>query len=195
MREAQNIREVESLSPSMMGFICWDGSPRHVASAPPYLPACIRVGVFVDPTLEYIQARTAELKLDRVQLHGRETPERCRQVAAATGLPVIKALSVRTREDIEAHRPYQDAAHLLLFDTKCPTVGGSGRSFDWDVLQHYDGALPFLLAGGIGPDDAERVRRFRHPRFAGIDLNSRFEVSAGRKDPQLLRKFLNTLHA
>lgn len=193
MRQAQNIREAETLRPSMMGFICWDGSPRNVIAPPAYLPSCTRVGVFVEPRPDFVQTKVRELGLGRIQLHGNESPALCREIAAATQLPVVKAISVRRAEDIGLYRRYADIADMLLFDTKCPGVGGSGHSFDWDILQHYDGPLPFLLAGGIGPGDAERVRKFRHPRFAGVDLNSCFETSAACKDIALLKQFINAL--
>jgi phosphoribosylanthranilate isomerase len=82
---------------------------------------------------------------------------------------------------------------MLLFDTRSDAVGGSGRSFDWTLLQAYDGDTPFLLSGGIGPQDAARIRQFRHPRLAGIDLNSRFETSQGVKDIDTLRIFINEI--
>jgi phosphoribosylanthranilate isomerase len=72
-------------------------------------------------------------------------------------------------------------------------VGGSGEHFDWSILDAYDGEKPFLLSGGIGPDDADRIKAFHHPKFAGIDLNSRFETEPGMKDVEALRTFLNRL--
>ena len=72
-------------------------------------------------------------------------------------------------------------------------MGGSGRQFDWSVLEAYDGDKPFLLSGGIGPDDMERIKAFRHPMFRGIDLNSRFETSPGVKDVDSLKRFLSAL--
>ena len=77
--------------------------------------------------------------------------------------------------------------------TKCPTVGGSGSQFDWSVLDAYDGDVPFLLSGGIGPDDAGRVRAFNHPKCIGIDLNSCFETEPALKDIQKLKSFLEQL--
>ncbi len=106
---------------------------------------------------------------------------------------IIKAISVSRREDIERWRPYRGHVDMLLFDTKCKSVGGSGEHFDWSVLDSYDGDIPFLLSGGIGPEDAERVKHFRHSQFAGIDLNSRFETSPGVKDINLLKEFLKKL--
>lgn len=195
MRDAENIRAAEALGPDMMGFILWERSPRHVAEVPAYLPACTRVGVFVDAPVAYIAEQAKAMGLNRIQLHGHETPEFCQEVHRATGLPITKAISVRTPEDIALHRAYDDlpAVDLYLFDTKCTCVGGSGEQFDWDVLQHYQGEKPFLLAGGIGPDDADRLRTFHHPRMAGIDLNSRFETAPAQKDIALLDSFLRNL--
>ncbi len=195
MRYGVNIREVESLQPDMMGFICWEGSSRYVAEAPDYLPSLPRVGVFVDPSLEFVLSKTRQLGLNRIQLHGTESPAFCEAVHGATGLPVTKALSVHTVEDLARWHDYEasPSVDLFLFDTQCKTYGGSGEQFDWDILQHYTGTKPFLLAGGIGPDDAERVLRFRHPRFTGIDLNSRFETNQKIKNVELLKTFINTI--
>ena len=91
------------------------------------------------------------------------------------------------------YKEYVGAVDYFLFDTKCKTVGGSGQQFDWQVLDEYDGDVPFLLSGGIGPEDVSRVRSFRHPKCVGIDLNSRFETEPGVKDVEKLRKFLNEI--
>ena len=81
----------------------------------------------------------------------------------------------------------------FLFDTKGPSVGGNGVQFDWQVLDHYHGKTPFLLSGGIGPEDAERIQAFYHPQCIGIDLNSRFELSPGVKDINKLKAFLQKI--
>lgn len=193
MRDAENIRAVEQTRPDWMGFICWERSSRHVSVKPAHLPQCIRVGVFVDAPLQYILQMTDELKLNRIQLHGNEVPEYCKKIIQETNLPVTKAISVLTAEDIEKAKLYEDIADYILFDTKCKCVGGSGEQFDWDILQAYDGRTPFLLAGGIGPGDEERVLAFQHPRFAGIDLNSRFEISPALKDATLLNNFISKI--
>lgn len=193
MRDAENIRAVEQTKPDWMGFICWKRSSRHVSVKPAYLPQCTRVGVFVDAPLQYILQMTDELKLNRIQLHGNEEPEYCKRIIQETNLPVTKAISVLAAEDIEKANRYEDIADYILFDTKCKCVGGSGEQFDWDILQAYDGRTPFLLAGGIGPGDEERVQAFQHPRFAGIDLNSRFEISPALKDATLLNNFISKI--
>jgi phosphoribosylanthranilate isomerase len=111
----------------------------------------------------------------------------------APRIKIIKALSIRNREDVRQYKAYEGVADLLLFDTKCETMGGSGEQFAWQVLDAYDGNTPFLLSGGIGPDDVEKVKAFTHPQFMGIDLNSRFETAPGRKDVECLRNFLQQI--
>ena len=195
MRDAQNIRAVEALGIDMMGFICWPKSSRNVTERPFYLPQCQRVGVFVDPTVEYVEQKVQMLQLDRIQLHGHESQNFCREVHQHTGLPITKAISVADELDLENWHEYawEKAVDLFLFDTKCPTAGGSGTQFDWQMLQLYDGHKPFLLAGGIGPGCEEQVLAFRHPKCIGIDLNSRFETSPALKDTVKLQTFINNI--
>ena len=196
MRDGENIRAAEALGLQWMGFICWNGSARCVTATPTYLPeTCRRVGVFVNPDVEYVRQKADELRLQCLQLHGQETPSQCSFLHRLTGLPVMKAIPVAGAEDIARARIYNnvEGVDMLLFDTRSDAVGGSGRSFDWTLLHDYDGDTPFLLSGGIGPQDAARIRHFRHPRLAGIDLNSRFETSPGVKDIDTLRIFINEI--
>ena len=190
MRDAGNIREVEQLGIDLMGFIFWSGSKRYVSQFPSYLPTnCKRVGVFVDEELEQVKRIAETYTLDYIQLHGNESPQYISQL----GYPVIKALSVCYCEDITSYRKYEDIVDYFLFDTKSPSIGGSGKKFDWTVLEHYDGTTPFILSGGIGPEDVERVKAFHHPKCTGFDLNSRFEVVPGVKDIKKLKTFIQSL--
>lgn len=193
MRDASNIRAVEAAGPDLMGFICWPGSKRYVAVRPEHMPACKRVGVFVDPTVAQVQEACTMLGLDYAQLHGHESPSVCQDIAKATGLTVIKAISVLTADNVRQAKAYEGAVGLLLFDTKCTCMGGSGQQFDWDVLQTYEGNTPFLLSGGIGPEDVQRLRSWHHPRCVGLDVNSRFELSPAFKDSQLLSEFIRNI--
>jgi phosphoribosylanthranilate isomerase len=162
-------------------------------------PSPLRVGVFVDEMAQNIITRVVNYKLDIIQLHGHERPTLIRNLRATIdpdlrpGIKMMKAISVSNREDIEAWHDYADCVDYLLFDTKCATAGGSGQQFDWQLLEAYDGDLPFLLSGGIGPDDADRVKAFHHPRCIGIDLNSRFEIEPGLKDVEVLKRFIEQL--
>ena len=177
-----------------------------------------RVGVFVDEMAQNIVTRVFNYKLDLIQLHGNESPTLIRNLRATLdpdirpGIKIIKAIRVGSRDDIAEYKTYEDCVDYFLFDTKVSAVGhaskrddtaatlestahygGSGQQFDWSVLDAYDGDVPFLLSGGIGPDDAERVRNFHHSKCIGIDLNSRFETEPGIKDINRLKQFLEQL--
>ena len=192
MREADNIREVEQLSINWMGFIFWPKSSRYVSERPAYLPMrCKRVGVFVDEDAETIKKIAEEYALDYIQLHGHESPDYIRQFNGQCS--IIKAFNIATKEDLEATKPYEGIVDYFLFDTKGPSVGGNGAKFDWTVLADYVGKTPFLLSGGIGPDDAEQVRAFHHEKCIGIDLNSRFEIAPGLKDINKLKEFIKAI--
>lgn len=195
MRDAENIRDLEEQAkPDMMGFICWEHSPRFVSEVPSYLPKCPRVGVFVNPTLEYVLERSKAFGLSHIQLHGNELPDFCQKVRLKTGLKIIKAFSIDKLSMVNCQWSiYEGIADLFLFDTKCTSVGGSGQQFDWDILQNYKGETPFLLSGGIGPEDAERLNRWHHPKCIGIDINSRFEIAPGIKDVGAITKFTSKL--
>ena len=192
MRDAENIREVEALGIDLMGFIFWPKSSRYVSERPAYLPTkCKRVGVFVDEDIETVRRIADDYALDYIQLHGHESRAYCAQLK---GLKLIKAISVSGEDDIATYKTYEGLVDYFLFDTKCPSVGGSGQQFDWTVLADYVGETPFLLSGGIGPDDAKRVKASHHSKCIGIDLNSRFEIAPGVKDINKLKDFLNALN-
>lgn len=207
MRDADNIRDISALGVDMIGLIFYPPSPRYVQQfssgagiIPDYAPDMgktpLRVGVFVDDMPQNIVTRVYNYKLDYIQLHGNEPRETLENLRATIdpdikpNIQIIKAISVSSAEDINKYKEYVGAADLFLFDTKCKTVGGSGEQFDWQVLQAYDGDVPFLLSGGIGPDDAERLRNFHHPKCIGIDLNSKFEIEPALKDVEKLKQFL-----
>ena len=207
MRDADNIRDISALGVDMIGLIFYPPSPRYVQQfssgagiIPDYAPDMgktpLRVGVFVDDMPQNIVTRVYNYQLDYIQLHGNEPRETLENLRATIDpdikpkIKIIKAISVSSAEDIKKYKEYVGAADLFLFDTKCKTVGGSGEQFDWQVLQAYDGDVPFLLSGGIGPDDAERIKNFHHPKCIGIDLNSKFEIEPALKDVEKLKQFL-----
>ena len=193
MREAENIREVEALGIDLMGFIFWPKSSRYVSERPAYMPQTAkRVGVFVNEDIKQVKRIAEEYSLDVIQLHGSESPDYIRQLGSVCGdtIATVKAFNIATAADLDATKSYEGIVDYFLFDTKTPIPGGSGVQFDWSLLADYVGQTPFLLSGGIGPDDAERVKTFQHPKCIGIDLNSRFEISPGLKDVEKLKKFL-----
>ena len=199
MRDADNIREVEALGIDYMGFIFWPKSSRYVSEMPTYLPTkCKRVGVFVDASIGDVMTIAEQYQLDLIQLHGQESPSYITQLRPHLSLlnskiSIIKALNIATTADLANAKQYEGIVDYLLFDTKGKSVGGNGEKFDWSVLSAYTGNTPFLLSGGIGPDDAERVKAFNHPKCIGIDLNSKFEISPALKDVNKLQEFIKEL--
>lgn len=197
MRDAANIKEVAALGPDYMGFIFYERSPRYCGGLSPAvvkgLPDNVRpVMVSVDMTEDEIMRAVERYGFGIVQLHGHELPELCFSLRSR-GLKVVKAAGMRTASSLEVLREYGGAVDSFLLDTLCVTKGGSGRKFDWGILDAYDLPEDFYLSGGIGPQDAEALKALVHPRFAGIDLNSRFETAPGVKDVELLHKFFNEI--
>ncbi len=218
MRDPDNIRAVTQLSPDYIGFIFWPQSPRYVrnirvaAGTIPNMPrelfddhtAVPRpaiVGVFVNEMPQTLITHAYQYKLDYIQLHGNESPvyiDNLKRTLIPDILPdvkIIKALSIREANDVKRWREYEGHVDMLLFDTKCKCVGGSGQQFDWKVLDNYDGNIPFLLSGGIGYDDAARVKNFNHPMCIGIDINSCFETAPALKDIPKLKSFIDTVRS
>ncbi len=195
MRDPANVAQVAALGIDMMGFIFYGKSPRCVTSPVPLPQGGVEaVGVFVDEQPATVARIARECGLDVVQLHGGEPASDIDEVKRLVPrVRVIKAISVKEPGDVMRCKPYEGKADCLLFDTKCPGKGGSGVKFDWTVLNQYQGVTPFLLSGGIGPGDVDRVRAFHHPCCVGIDLNSRFEVVPGLKDVALLKRFINEI--
>lgn len=194
MNFPDNVLAVDALGVDSLGFVFYPNSPRCVATPPEKLPPtrAKRVGVFVDQDEDEILSAVGRYGLDGVQLHGAESPDFCRRLRGSLppGTLLVKAVGVASSEDLTTALAYEEVADGLLFDTRCATHGGSGRRFDWSLLSRYRGNLPFLLSGGLGPGDEERVRSFHHPRCQGVDLNSRFELSPGIKDVAVLARFL-----
>ena len=192
MRDSENIRAIEQTKADLMGFIFHPKSPRFVASLPEYMPKKQkRVGVFVNAALEQILAKAQKFSLEYIQLHGDEPPAFCSELKNR-GLKVIRAQRIANADDIIRAESY-NMADLMIFDTKTELYGGSGKKFNWQLLENYKGCVPFLLSGGIRSDTFEEIKAFFHPQFAGIDLNSGFEISPALKDVGKLNNFIEKI--
>lgn len=197
MKYPENINEIAALHPDFMGFIFYPKSPRFAESldvlALKALPSTIKkIGVFVNENLENILTIAYKYKLDGVQLHGTELVEMCKELKSA-GYLVIKAFPIAEAYNFKVTKDYEGTCDYFLFDTKTDAYGGSGVKFNWSMLDEYTGETPFLLSGGIAADDVTTIKKIEHPRFAGIDLNSKFEIKPGIKDELKLRSFINEL--
>ena len=160
-----------------------------------------RVGVFVDDMPQTIVTKVAIYHLDYVQLHGEESTVMIENLKAtlypdiSTNVKIIKTIPVETAADFGKCTPYVGLVDYFLFHNKCEQKGGSGEKFDWSILGEYNLDVPFLISGGIGPDDVEAVKAISHPQFAGIDVNSKFETEPAVKDVKKLKPFVEALRA
>lgn len=182
---------------SFVGFVFFEKSPRYVTPGRAIeLAGAIplrKVGLFVDADDDAIDA--ALPALDLLQLHGRETQERVLAVKARTGKPVIKAMPLAVAADVAAARAYEAAADWLLFDAKPPPgaalPGGNGVPFDWTLLAGTAWSKPWLLSGGLTPDNVEAA--VRATGATAVDVSSGVESAPGRKDPARIAAFLDAV--
>jgi phosphoribosylanthranilate isomerase len=183
----------------MVGFVFYPRSPRNLGAEQAEallhdVPSGIdRVGLFVDPETDFLDQILAKARLDLLQLHGDETPERCRAISVYFGLPIIKAIKVSTKADLKMAKDYEDAVDWLMFDARSATdgalPGGNGKAFDWTILKGAEFKRPWLLAGGLTPDNlAEAVKQ---SGATAVDVSSGVESAPGKKDPARIRAFLD----
>jgi phosphoribosylanthranilate isomerase len=185
------------LRPDFMGFIFYPGSQRFVGGCnSPLLeqvPSGVqKVAVFVNREAGDIIRLADRCGFTCVQLHGNESAGECRRLMDS-GLSVIKAFRIKGAVDLDGINRYTDCCDYYLFDTASGSWGGSGRQFDWSLLQAFESGLPFFLSGGIGPGDAEALKELNHPQLYAVDVNSRFETAPGVKDVRALNQFIKEL--
>ena len=184
---------------SFLGFMIFAASPRNVdpatagrLAAPARAKASI-VAVTVDPDDALLDAITAALAPDFIQLHGRETPERVEAVRRRTGAGVIKALSIAEARDLEQIRPFETVADHLMLDAKAPpgsaTPGGTGARFDWSLTAGRKFPRPWFLAGGLDPWNVREAVQLSGAPL--VDVSSGVERGPGLKDPSLISAFLD----
>ncbi len=198
MTSLQQVEELAGLGIDYAGFIFYEKSPRFIGSkvAAADLKAFTgiqKVGVFVNETEERILQAIAAYGLNAVQLHGDETPELCMTLSAQTS--VIKAFRVKGDENLnEMLAPYEDCVDYFLFDTKAQEYGGTGKKFDWSVLERSSINKPYFLSGGIGVDDSDQVKAFiNNNNVFSLDVNSKFEIEPGVKDIEQVRLFIQDI--
>ena len=193
MREPKNVAEVATLQPDYMGFILWDGSKRYCETLPEVPATITKVGVFVDAPLNEIEHAISTFKLGAVQLHGNESPQKCRELQGKT--QVIKAFGIGEGFDFTTLLDYMPYCDFFLFDTKGPMPGGNGTTFDWSILKNYAFDLPFFISGGIGLEEIDKINELRNadlPVYA-IDVNSKFETAPAFKNVEQLKNFKEKL--
>jgi phosphoribosylanthranilate isomerase len=201
MRLPDNIQAVTTLQPDYLGFIFYRGSKRFVDGLTPSfvknLPAGIRrTGVFVNEELDRVAQLAVLYGLNAVQLHGQEPVKYCialKGLLADTDIALIKAFGVDEQFDFDTLNAYANVADYFLFDTQTPDHGGSGKVFNWSLLENYKLSKPYFLSGGIGLDSIEQLKQINDSRLYAIDINSRFELAPGLKDIDKLNDFKHKL--
>jgi len=199
LRTAATLEVALAYGADYVGFVFFPPSPRHIEprGARP-LVASARgrakaVALMVDPDDALLDAVKAVVAPDMLQVHGEETPERVSEIRRRTGTPVIKAVKVATSEHVvRAARRFNGSADLLLLDAPPPEgatrPGGHGFTFDWQAIAALDCGMPYMLSGGLTPDNVATAIRVTG---AGIvDVSSGIERRPGEKDPELIRRFL-----
>jgi phosphoribosylanthranilate isomerase len=182
-----------------VGFVFYAQSPRAVtaecaAGLAHAVPAEVKkVGLFVDPDDAAIAAVLDQVKLDYLQLHGAETPDRVARIRARFGLPVIKAIAISGHEDINRARNYEAVCDILLFDAKPPQApdalpGGNGLVFDWNLIAGQSWGRPWMLSGGLDARNLAEAVRISGARM--IDVSSGVESAPGVKDAAKIRAFV-----
>lgn len=197
LKYPNNIQAIEALNPQYMGFIFYGRTPRFVGDLDAAIlaaisPDIIKTGVFVDETAEQIEQLINKYGFGAVQLHGSESPEFAARFKGK--VQVVKAFGMNENFDFEQLKAYVGKVDYFLFDTKTDIHGGSGKTFNWDILNKYNLDVPFFLSGGLSLDNLDQVSKITHPQFYGVDLNSKFETAPGLKDIEKLKQAFSLIN-
>ena len=180
------------------GLVFYEKSPRHlslvkareVALAAP--PGFAKVALVVDPQDAFLEEMLSQVPIDILQLHGAEQPQRVQQIKQSTGLPIMKALGIATAQDLHEIDRYAEICDQLLIDAKpapgAKLPGGNGLAFDWQLLENHTWKIPWMLAGGLTPDNVAQAIRVTQARQ--IDVSSGVERAPGLKDMDKMRNFV-----
>ena len=199
MREPDNIRSlISEVKPDWMGLIFYPKSPRYVPdeqAAELKGQPVKKVGVFVNASEAEILRKVDQFGLSAIQLHGSESPDFVKSLAEKTEAELWKVVSVGTEIDWKSLEGYLPFVSKFLFDTVTAAHGGSGKRFDWKVLETYPFDKGFLLSGGLDGQSAEEVLALQQqiPQLQGVDLNSKFEDAPGVKNIEKLKNFKSRL--
>ncbi len=199
MTDLQQMHQLGEMGVEFAGMIFYHRSPRFVLKHLTGVEVkraklkVYKVGVFVNASYDEIINHVENFGLDMVQLHGDETPKFCEKVSDY--ISVIKAFRITDDDNIPwMIKDYVEAVDMYMFDTMGAGYGGTGKKFNWNMLKGLNIGKPFFLSGGIEPTDAEAVKEFANEPVAkdlfALDMNSKFELSAGVKDMSLVKKFV-----
>jgi phosphoribosylanthranilate isomerase len=195
-----NISQLIEVKPDYMGFIFYPKSKRYCegffdVEFMETIPTSIKkVGIFVNEDIKTILAVSKKYGLNLIQLHGAEKPEICAQLKDA-GKIIIKAFQIDKHFNFMQLELFNLFCDYYLFDTKGPTYGGSGKSFDWNLLDKYNNERPFFLSGGIDFIHLDKIREMKHLNLHAVDINSKFETSPGMKNVEKAAEFVKLIRS
>ncbi len=198
MKYQENILAIASCNPDYLGFIFYEKSKRFVDKELNTLTTVLlnksieKVGVFVNQPTPFIEDKVEKFGLDLLQLHGDESVEQCKELRFK-GYKIIKAFQVDTNFDFKITEPYKKYVDYFLFDTKSEDFGGTGKKYDWSILKGYDNEIPLFLSGGLDLDSIEEIKKLNHLNIHALDINSKFEVEAGKKDLKKVKLFIERI--
>lgn len=187
--QIEQLDQIESIN--WLGTIFYMKSKRYIDKVSGRVVNSKKVGVFVDEDIHQIKALAKKNQLDILQLHGNEDSSVCLELR--NQYTIIKAFGIDEAFDFDLLKEYHGAVDYFLFDTKTSEHGGSGKVFNWKLLQKYEMEIPFLLSGGINLESINDLLKFKHPAFVGIDVNSGFELAPGNKNIEQIEKFVKEL--
>lgn len=186
----------------MVGFVFFPPSPRHVSldvaeKLGRQAKKAVKVALSVDADDALLANSIEALRPQILQLHGKETVARIRDIKQKFGLPVMKAIAVETAADLATLPGYAAVCDRILFDAKAPKdatrPGGLGAAFDWHLLEGLDLKLPFMVSGGLNAENVAEAVRIT--RAGGVDISSGVESAPGIKDPAMIRNFIRAARA
>jgi len=198
-----DVRACADAGANYMGLVFFEKSPRNIT-----LPAArelalaaplglAKVALVVNPSDAELDAITGTVPLDMLQLHGRETPERVAEVKARYGLPVMKAVGIADGDDLPKLESYFGVADQILVDAKPPKggelPGGNGLSFDWRLIAGRRWPCPWMLAGGLTPENVAEAVKMTGAKQ--VDVSSGVEDAPGQKNAELIQKFVQSSRA
>ena len=198
MHQEENVLQLIQLaSPDLMGMIFYDKSPRFVEQKglnPGFFKdlSTKKVGVFVNADIEYVVQKAEDYGLAYVQLHGDEDLDYVTRLRGISPAQIIKVVRVGDDVNWGALSGLETLVDLFLFDTQTEKFGGSGKQFDWSILERYPFQTDFLLSGGVNSESLGTIQALaiKQPHLIGVDINSKFENESGLKDISRIKTFV-----
>ena len=200
LSDPENLAVAIETGARLVGFVFYEPSPRNVSfdiawNLARAVPTSIRsVGLFVDPEDALLDQIVTGIQLDMIQLHGNETPGRINEIKEKYNMPVMKAIRVREESDLDNVAGFEAAADWLLFDSKhekATLPGGTGHSFDWSLLEGRTFSKPWMLGGGLNPENVADAIKQLSPD--AVDVSSGVESIPGQKDPAKIKAFIEAV--